>query len=36
MKFVFKPSFNRSIKSLPFKEKEEIKKIAIQTLDILT
>lgn len=36
MKFEFKPSFNRSIKSLPFEEKEEIKKIAIQILDILT
>lgn len=36
MKFEFKPSFNRSIKSLPYGEKEDIKKIAIQILDILT
>lgn len=36
MRFEFKPSFKRSIKSLPSEEKEEIKNIAIQTIDVLS
>lgn len=36
MRFEFKPSFKRSIKSLPVEEKEEIKKVAIQTIDVLS
>lgn len=36
MKFEFKPSFDRSVKSLPSEEKEEIKRIAIQAIDILS
>lgn len=35
MKFEFKPSFNRSVKSLPIEEKEEIKRVTSQTVDIL-
>lgn len=36
MKFEFKSSFERSIKSLHLKEKEEIKKVAIQTINVLS
>lgn len=36
MRFEFKPSFDRSVKSFPSKEKEEIKRIAIQAIDILS
>jgi len=36
MKFEFKPSFDRSVKSFRGKEKEEIKKVALQTIDILS
>ncbi len=36
MRFEFKPSFDRSVKSLHGKEKEEIKKSAIQAVDILS
>ena len=35
MRFEFKPSFDRSVKGSQGKEKEEIKNIAIQTIDIL-
>lgn len=36
MKFEFKPSFDRSVKSLHGKEKEEVKLVAIQAIDILS
>lgn len=36
MKFEFKPSFERSIKSFHSREKEELKKIAVQTIEILS
>lgn len=36
MRFEFKPSFDRSVKALHSKEKEEAKSIAIQTIDILS
>lgn len=36
MRFEFKPSFDRSVKSLHCKEKDEVKQIAIQTIDILS
>jgi mRNA-degrading endonuclease YafQ of YafQ-DinJ toxin-antitoxin module len=36
MRFEFKPSFDRSIKSLSNPEKEEIKKIAIELIDTLS
>ncbi|MDP2938574.1 MAG: hypothetical protein Q8O13_00605 [Candidatus Omnitrophota bacterium] len=36
MRFEFKPSFDRSVKAFHGKEKEEIKKVAIQTIDILS
>ncbi len=36
MKFEFKHSFDRSIKNFHVKEKEEIKRIATQTIDILS
>ena len=36
MRFEFKPSFDKSIKSFPGREKEEIKKTAIQAIDILS
>ena len=36
MRVEFKPSFERSIKSLPGVEKEEIKKVAIQLVDVLS
>lgn len=36
MRFEFKPSFDRSVKSLHGGEKEEIKSVAMQTIDILS
>lgn len=36
MRFEFKPSFDRSVRILHNKEKEEIKEVAIQTIDILS
>ena len=36
MKFEFKPSFDRSVKGFYGKEKDEIKKVAIQSIDILS
>lgn len=36
MKFEFKSSFDRSVKSSHGREKEEIKKIALQAIDILS
>ncbi len=36
MRFEFKPSFDRSIKFFSSPEKEELKRIAIQTIDILS
>ena len=36
MRFEFKPSFDRSIKCFHGIEKEEIKQVAIQTIDILS
>ena len=36
MRFEFKPSFDRSVKIFYGKEKEEIKKVALQTIDILS
>lgn len=36
MKFEFKSSFDRSIKSFPSDQKEELKRIAIQTIEILS
>ena len=36
MRYEFKPSFDRSAKSLPDKEKEEIKNIAIQLINVLS
>lgn len=36
MRFEFKPSFKRSIKSFPEKEKEEIKEVSIQLIDMLS
>ncbi|MDO9573045.1 MAG: hypothetical protein Q7J37_04105 [Candidatus Omnitrophota bacterium] len=36
MKFEFKSSFDRSVKSFHGREKEEIKKIALQAIDILS
>lgn len=36
MRYEFKPSFERSIKSLATGEKEKIKKVALQTIDILS
>lgn len=36
MRFEFKPSFDRSVKAFQGEEKEEIKKIAIQAIDILS
>jgi mRNA-degrading endonuclease RelE of RelBE toxin-antitoxin system len=35
MRFEFKPSFDRSVRSLHGREKEEIKQAAIQAIDIL-
>ncbi len=36
MKFEFKPSFDRSVKNLHSNKKEEIKRVAIQAIDILS
>ena len=36
MRIDFKPSFDRSLKALHAKEKEEIKKVAKDTVDVLT
>lgn len=36
MKFEFKPSFDRSVKSFHGKEKDEIKRAAMQAIDILS
>jgi mRNA-degrading endonuclease RelE of RelBE toxin-antitoxin system len=36
MRFEFKPSFKRSIKSFSKKEKEEIKEVSIQLIDMLS
>jgi hypothetical protein len=36
MRFEFKPSFDRSVKIFHDTEKEEIKKVAIETIDILS
>jgi len=36
MRFEFKPSFDRSVRALHGREKEEIKQTAIQTIDILS
>jgi mRNA-degrading endonuclease RelE of RelBE toxin-antitoxin system len=36
MKFEFKPSFDHSIKRLPKGDQEEIKRVAISTIDILS
>ncbi|MDP3041484.1 MAG: hypothetical protein Q8N62_01935 [Candidatus Omnitrophota bacterium] len=36
MKFEFKPSFDRSVKSLHGKEKEGVKAVAMQAIDILS
>jgi len=35
MKYEFKPSFDRSVKSLPLKEKQEIKELCIDLIDVL-
>lgn len=36
MRFEFKPSFDRSVRNFKRGEKEEIKKVAIDTIDILS
>ena len=36
MRFEFKPSFEDSFKSLPAKDKQEIKQVALQLIDILS
>jgi hypothetical protein len=36
MRFEFKPSFDRSVKGFPGREKEEVKKVAIQAIDVLS
>jgi hypothetical protein len=36
MRFEFKPSFDRSVKSLHGRKKEEVRAVAIQTIDILS
>ncbi len=36
MRFEFKPSFDRSVKSFHGREKEEIKQVAFQAIDILS
>ena len=36
MRFEFKPSFEDSLKSLPSKDKQEIKQVALQLIDILS
>lgn len=36
MRFEFKASFDRSVKSLHGREKDEVKQVALQTIDILS
>lgn len=36
MRFEFKPSFDRSVKSLGGKKKEEVKTVAMQAIEILS
>ncbi len=36
MRFEFKPSFDRSIKSLPPTEKTDVKEVAFQLIDVLS
>mgnify|MGYP001619611502 CR=1 FL=1 len=36
MRFEFKPSFDRSIKSLSFAEKVDVKEVASQLIDVLS
>ncbi|OGW88747.1 MAG: hypothetical protein A3A73_00160 [Omnitrophica bacterium RIFCSPLOWO2_01_FULL_50_24] len=36
MRFEFKPSFDRSIKSLPSSEKADVKEAALQLIDVLS
>jgi len=36
MRFEFKPSFDRSVKSFHGREKEEIKQVSLQAIDILS
>jgi len=36
MKFEFKPSFDRSVKSLPPEKKQVIKELCIKLIDVLT
>ncbi len=36
MKFEFKPSFENSLKCLPTKDRQDIKQVAIQLIDILS
>jgi len=36
MKFEFKPSFDRSVKSFHGREKDEIKQVSLQAIDILS
>ena len=36
MKYEFKPSFDRSVKSLPPKEKKQIKNLCIDLIDVLS
>ena len=36
MRFEFKPSFDRSVKSLHSREKDEVKQVALQMIDILS
>jgi len=35
MKYEFKPSFDRSVKFLPLKEKQQIKELCIDLIDVL-
>ncbi len=36
MRFEFKPSFDRSVKSFHGREKEQIKQVSVQAIDILS
>jgi mRNA-degrading endonuclease RelE of RelBE toxin-antitoxin system len=36
MRFEFKPSFDRSLRSLPHEEKEEVKKETLHAIDVLS
>lgn len=36
MRFEFKPSFDRSVRNLHGREKDEVKQVALQTIDILS